>query len=235
MSDELRSGRIVIKQEGERDTEVYERLKVALLDLRGPTHAEWNRILKIKQANREPFEVFAERLWVTYKEHSGLEDAQRDQEVLLQLLKNNAGPHIQQALVHGADPPENTYRSLVDWASKIETRLKQTKTRIIATTQWLAEGKGVKNPELKLQSQPRCFYCKKGGHTVQNCFKLKNQTTHPKSDNEILKRLGELIAKNEISGNDAKQAEKQMQEADSPYKSLQADLASLLAKYSNPQ
>lgn len=114
MSPELRSGEIVIKQEGENENDVYERLKETLLELRGPTHAEWNRILEIKQANKEPFEMYAERLWVTYKEHSGLEDAQRDQEVLLQLLKNNAGPHIQQALVHGADPSENTYQSLVD-------------------------------------------------------------------------------------------------------------------------
>ncbi|ROL49598.1 hypothetical protein DPX16_15924 [Anabarilius grahami] len=123
MSPELRSGEIVIKREGENENDVYERLKETLLGLRGPTHAEWNRILEIKQANKEPFEMYAERLWVTYKEHSGLEDAQRDQEVLLQLLKSNAGSHIQQALVHGADPSENTYRSLVDWASKIETRL----------------------------------------------------------------------------------------------------------------
>lgn len=44
--NELHSGEIVIKQEGEREAEVYERLKETLLELRGPTHAEWNRILE---------------------------------------------------------------------------------------------------------------------------------------------------------------------------------------------
>lgn len=109
MQTELRSGQIIVKQEGERDVDVYKRLKQTLQELRGPPHAEWNRILEVKQTSKEPFEIYAEGLWVTYKEHSGLEDAGHDQEVLLQLLKNNAGSHIQQALVHGADPPENTY------------------------------------------------------------------------------------------------------------------------------
>lgn len=144
-------------------------------------------------------------------------------------------PIKQQAPVHGANPPENTYRSLVDWASKIEARIKQTKTRSIATTQWLAEGKGVKNPEPKPQSQLRCFYCKEVGHTIQNCFRLKTQKPHSKNDNEILKHLGKLVIKNNTSGDNAKETEEQTQNPDSPYKNLQTDLANLLAIYSNPQ
>lgn len=104
--------------------DVIARLKAALLKLRGPTHAEWDKILDIKQVGKESFEAYAERMWVSYKEHSGLENAERDHDVLLQILKNNAGPHIQQALMQGAEPPENTYQSLVDWASKIESRQK---------------------------------------------------------------------------------------------------------------
>lgn len=239
MPRELRSGEIVVKQEDEDENDVYERLRGTLLELRGPTHAEWSRILEIKQANKEPFEIYAERLWVTYKEHSGLEDAQRDQEVLLQLLKNNAGSHIQQALAHGADPPENTYRSLVDWASKIEARLKQNKARSIATTQWLAEGKGVGDPNPKPQIPPRCKYCKKINHTVQNCLRLKrvqnNQTMHSKNDSDILRRLGNLIAGKDNSENSLKQTEEKTTSQESPYNKLQTELAALLAKFSEPQ
>lgn len=143
--------------------------------------------------------------------------------------------------MHGADPSENTYQSLVDWASKIETRLKQTKARPVSTTNWLAEGNGDKtsNVSSKPQSQFRCYYCKKSNHSIQNCLRLKkaqnNQTVHSKNDSEILKRLGNLIAKNNAPESSPIQAENQPPNQNSPYKNLQADLAVLLVKYSNPQ
>ena len=124
LSDELRTGTIMVKDEdGEEDSDMYNHLKEALLQLRGPKHAAWHKILDIKQALKEAFEVFAVWMWVSFKEHSGVKNASRNQEVLLQLLKNNAGSHIQQALANGADPPENTFRSLVEWASKIANRV----------------------------------------------------------------------------------------------------------------
>ncbi|KAJ8364256.1 hypothetical protein SKAU_G00130870 [Synaphobranchus kaupii] len=159
LSEELRTGTIMVKEEEDEDSDVYDRLKAALLRLRGPTHAAWHKILDIKQAPKEAFEVYAERMWVSFKEHSGVENANRDQEVILQLLKNNAGSYIQQALANGADPPENTFRSLVDWASKIEVA-KQGKLRAIAATQWVAEGKGGASPQ-ESGTSPRlgCPFC----------------------------------------------------------------------------
>lgn len=86
----MRSGDIMKQTNNETDESIYERLKQALLDIRGPTSTDWSRILEIKQEN-EPFETYAERLWTTYKEYSGLENASRDHKPLLQLIKNNAG------------------------------------------------------------------------------------------------------------------------------------------------
>ena len=121
---------------------MFDRLKEALLQLQGPSHETWHKILDIRQVAKEAFEVYSECMWVSFKEHSGIEEANRDQEVLLQLLKNNAGSNVQQALAIGANPPENTFRSLVEWASKIENRLsKQIKPRSVSATQWVAEGK----------------------------------------------------------------------------------------------
>uniref|UniRef100_A0A8C1RAI3 Reverse transcriptase RNase H-like domain-containing protein n=1 Tax=Cyprinus carpio TaxID=7962 RepID=A0A8C1RAI3_CYPCA len=74
--------------------------------------ADWSRILEIKQGSNEPFETYAEHLWTTYKEYSGLENANRDHEPLLQLIKNNAGTPVQNALLNGADSAENTFRAI---------------------------------------------------------------------------------------------------------------------------
>ncbi len=64
--------------------------------------------------------MYAERLWVTYREHSGLENADRNHDALLQLVKNNAGIPVQKALSNGVDLAENTFRAIVDWGSRIE-------------------------------------------------------------------------------------------------------------------
>ena len=140
-------------------------------------------------------EAFAydKRMWVTFKEHSGIEEANRDQEVLLQLLKNNAGPHIQQALGNGADQPENTYRSLVEWASKIENRLnKQGKPRSISAVQWVAEEKGAVNP--KMFEQRICIFCSKPNHRLDQCWLLKERSGLSRQlteqDQSLLNELG---------------------------------------------
>ncbi|XP_058602619.1 uncharacterized protein LOC131521687 [Onychostoma macrolepis] len=140
LSPEMKSGDIIKRNNNETDESIYERLKQALLDMRGPTTADWSRILEIKQGSNEPFETYAERLWVTYKEHSGLETASRDHEPLLQLIKNNAGTPVQNALSNGVDPSENTFRTIVDWGSRIENRWK-SKALNIASAQGLTEEK----------------------------------------------------------------------------------------------
>ncbi len=108
LNTEMKSGNIMNRVNDETDEGIYERLKQALLDMRGLSHADWSKILEIKQAGNESFERYAERLWVTYREHSGLENADRNHDALLQLVKNNAGIPVQKALSNGVDPAENT-------------------------------------------------------------------------------------------------------------------------------
>ncbi len=108
LNTEMKSGNIMNRVNDETDEGIYERLEQALLDMRGLSHAGWSKILEIKQAGNESFETYAERLWVTYREHSGLENADRNHDALLQLVKNNAGIPVQKALSNGVDPAENT-------------------------------------------------------------------------------------------------------------------------------
>lgn len=237
LPDDLRSGAIVIKQEDESVSEVLDRLKEALLQLRGPTHVAWHKILDIRQASKEAFEVFAERMWASFKEHSGIEEANRDQEVLLQLLKNNAGPHIQQALANGAEPPENTYRALVEWASKIENRLsKQGKLRPIAATQWVAEGVGVAAP--KKSEERMCCFCGRAGHRVDQCWRLLDKLGLPrqpsKQEANLLQEIAKLnILKPPVASEPGPAGPKS--NGKNPYSSLQASLAALAAKYEDTQ
>ena len=236
LADDLRTGTIMVKDEdGEEDIDVYSRLKEALLQLRGPTHAAWHKILDIKQALKEAFEVFAERMWVSFKEHSGVENANRNQEVLLQLLKNNAGPHIQHALANGADPPENTYRSLVEWASKIENRLaKQSKPRAIAATQWVAEGKGVVSSQGSGNGTQRaCSFCNKSNHSLNYCWVLRDALGLPRnSPQSILQDLQSLKSGGRKAGNQSSVEQKPTKASNSnPYSELQAALAALATHY----
>lgn len=120
LTPQIKSGDIVKRNNNESNEAIYERLKQALLDLRGLTQADWSKILEIKKASK----THAERLWVTYKEHAGLENASHDHEPLLQLLKNHAGIPVQKALLYGVDPSENTFRAIVEWGSRIEHRWK---------------------------------------------------------------------------------------------------------------
>ncbi len=138
LNTEMKSGNIMNRVNDETDEGIYERLKQALLDMRGLSHADWSKILEIKQAGNESFETYAERLWVTYREHSGLENADRNHDALLQLVKNNAGIPVQKALSNGVDPAENTFRAIVDWGSRIENRWR-LKPRSVASAQWLTE------------------------------------------------------------------------------------------------
>lgn len=103
--------------------------------MRGPPQAEWHRILELKHANKKTFEMFAEHMWVDFREYSGVEDCSRDHEILLQMLHNNDGPHIQNALALGGDPPHNTIGAHVELDKNIKQRSKTLKP-----TQWVAEG-----------------------------------------------------------------------------------------------
>ncbi len=85
-----------------------------------------------------------------YREHSGLENADRNHDALLQLVKNNAGIPVQKALSNGVDPAENTFRAIVDWGSRIENRWR-LKPRSVASAQWLTEGNSTDNLAKGLQ------------------------------------------------------------------------------------
>ncbi len=50
LNTEMKSGNIMNRVNDETDEGIYERLKQALLDMRGPSHADWSKILEIKQA-----------------------------------------------------------------------------------------------------------------------------------------------------------------------------------------
>lgn len=45
---ELRTGKILERQTGETNDDIYNRIKEVLLQMRGPPQAEWHRILDIK-------------------------------------------------------------------------------------------------------------------------------------------------------------------------------------------
>lgn len=205
LTPELKTGKILDKNDDETDGEIHERLKNALLKLRGPTHADWNRILEIKQATNEPFETYAEQLWVTYNEHSGLENASRDHDVLLQLLKNHAGGPIQKALLNGVDPAENTFRSVVDWGSKIENRWKN-KPRAVASAQWMTEGKCRDESENRFRNKMYCHYFKKNNHSTKTCRRREkveeeqpkqNQATLSSVDTELLRQFAAFQKQNQ--------------------------------------
>ncbi|KAG9282445.1 hypothetical protein AMEX_G1108 [Astyanax mexicanus] len=180
MSHDLRTGNILIRLPGETTSDIYNRIKENLLELRGPTKAEWHRIIDNKQTNMETFEAFAERMWVTFREYSGVPECDRDHEILLQMLRSNAGPQIQNALALGGDPPHNTYNALIEWATKIEQRSKVYKTQPIAAAHWKAEG----NSDAIV-----CSYCKRHGHDRKHCFKLRDET-QPISQSGISKFVG---------------------------------------------
>ncbi len=160
---ELRTGTILERQLSETNDDIYNCIKEVLLQMRGPPQAEWHRILELKQSSKEAFETFAERMWVAFKEYSGVEDCNRNHEILLQMLRNNAGPLVQNALALGGDPPHNTFNALIEWATKIEQRSKTLKPRPVAATQWVAEGDN---------NAIICDYCHRPGHKIERCFKL---------------------------------------------------------------
>ena len=201
LTAQMKSGDVIKRNNNETDENIFERLKQALLDLRGPTQADWSKILEIKQASNESFETYAERLWVTFKEHAGLENASRDHEPLLQLLKNHAGIPVQKALLNGVDPSENTFRAIVEGGSRIEHRWK-SKPRAVASAQWLTEGRSPKSYNQKSQTK-LCHYCKRDNHLVKNCRKrdrdLKGQQELSKQDpshgdTELLRQFENFIA-----------------------------------------
>ncbi len=203
LNTEMKSGNIMNRVNDETDEGIYERLKQALLDMRGPSHADWSKILEIKQASNESFETYAERLWVTYREHSGLENADRNHDALLQLVKNNAGIPVQKALSNGVNPAENTFRAIVDWGSIIENRWR-LKPRIVASAQWLTEGNSTDKFSQRSPNKMICHYCRKTNHVVRDCQKrekdLKKQAKHyqktPSSDNsELLKQFVNFMIK----------------------------------------
>ncbi len=197
LNTEMKSGNIMNKVNDETDEGIYERLKQALLDMRGLSHADWSKILEIKQAGNESFETYAERLWVTYRKHSGLENADRNHDALLQLVKNNAGIPDQKALSNGVDPAENTFRAIVDWGSRIENRW-QLKPRSVASAQWLTEGNSTDKFSQRSPNKMICHYCRKTNHVMRDCQRrekdLKEQAKHyqktPSSDDsELLKQF----------------------------------------------
>ncbi len=197
LNTEMKSGNIMNRVNDETDEGIYERLKQALLDMRGLSHADWSKILEIKQAGNESFETYAERLWVAYREHSGLENADRNHDALLQLVKNNAGIPVQKALSNGVDPAENTFRAIVDWGSRIENRWR-LKPRSVASAQWLTEGNSTDKFSQRSPNKMICHYCRKTNHVMRDCQRrekdLKEQAKHyqktPSSDDsELLKQF----------------------------------------------
>ncbi len=197
LNTEMKSGNIMNRVNDETDEGIYERLKQALLDMRGLSHADWSKILEIKQAGNESFETYAERLWVTYREHSGLENADRNHDALLQLVKNNAGIPVQKVLLNGVDPAENTFRAIVDWGSRRENRWR-LKPRSVASAQWLTEGNSTDKFSQRSPNKMICHYCRKTNHVMRDCQRrekdLKEQAKHyqktPSSDDsELLKQF----------------------------------------------
>lgn len=136
---DLLDGAIVYPAVGETHNDVLARLRCALLNLREDVPAEWSRIMNTQQ-RKESFAEFAKCLWVVFREFSGVAEPNKDDRILLEYLKSNAGPHVQQVLCVGANPSGHTFNSMVNWATEIERRIRQDKKQIVFV-QWVAEGK----------------------------------------------------------------------------------------------
>ncbi len=159
LNTEMKSGNIMNRVNDETDEGIYERLKQALLDMRGPSHADWSKILEIKQAGNESFETYAERLWVTYREHSGLETQTATMTHYCSLLKQCRHPRSK-SVINGVDPAVNTFRAIVDWGSRIENRWR-LKPRSVASAQWLTEGNSTDKFSQRSPNKMICHYCRK--------------------------------------------------------------------------
>ena len=204
MTEDLKTGNIAVRQHGETEADVFDRIRLNLLDMRGPQRVEWNKIIDVKQTN-ETFESFAERMWAVFREHGGIPDCTRDNVILLDMLRSNAGPHILNALAMGGDPPEDTFRSLVTWATKIEDRSKIHKSQPVAATQWVAEGKGVVPTK-------RCNYCGKLGHSQEDCWNIRRQPRSPKQNRRSPKQNRRSPKQNRHSPKQHRDSPKQYKE-----------------------
>lgn len=120
----------------------------------------------------------------------------------------------------------------MEWASKIENRLRK-QTRSVSATQWVAEGKGETQPQLV------CQYCKKPKHTIEQCRKLKEKLGIPqqqsRNDARIIQELRKLIMQNDTKASEPNSAEQRQLNATNPYSTLQASLAKLASSYDDSQ
>ena len=185
LSPELADGTIMNKRALEEDSDVLERLKQALIEVRGPTHTAWGVILNLKQEREEPFETFARRLWTVFNEYSGINNPDHDNAVLLQLLKENAGTHVQKAIAVGSGPPQNTFDAIVRWVTDME-RCQINMQGQVAATNWVTEGQQtVRNykPTRSEVNLPSCNYCKRPGHKTEDCLKLQNKPNYRREPN----------------------------------------------------
>ena len=193
LSPELADGSIMTKRTFETEGEVLERLKQALLVVRGPTHTSWGRILCVKQDRDEPYETFAGRLWIAFNEFSGITNPSRDDEVLVQLLKENAGSHVQKAIAVGSCPPQNTFDAIVRWVTDMERcQINMQSEGQVAATNWVTEGpkqngewpQTGRNYRPRIESHfPICNFCKKSGHKTEDCLKLQNKPNYRREFN----------------------------------------------------
>lgn len=163
----------------ESESEILNRLKLCLCDLRGKSPAEWELIYNRKQNIAESFETYAENLFELFEEYSGIDDVTRNNPILLGLLVEHAGPHVQKALMAGASPPKNTFEDIVNWGTKVESR-RQMRSELAASG-CHEDVKAIRqSSKIPCKKQDRfCCSCLKMGHTEQKCWSLNRGRPPP--------------------------------------------------------
>lgn len=81
--------------------------------MRGCSPFGWELIFNRKQSTEESFETCAGNMFKLFEEYSGIEGVICNNAILLELLHRNAGPHVQQSLMCGAFPAQNTFEGIV--------------------------------------------------------------------------------------------------------------------------
>jgi hypothetical protein len=156
----------------EPESEIFNRLKQCLRDLRGCSPIGWELIFNRKQSSEESFETYAENMFELFEEYSGIKDVNHNHVTLLELLLTNAGPRVQQSLTYGASPAQNTFEGIVSWATRLESRKQMhCEVAVLECHENPPFSGEFRKPHCGKQNT-LCTSCHKTGHTEEKCWSV---------------------------------------------------------------